>query len=255
VTKLSRGSPLVLTPHGSTAALRSRGKMMGDKQDAKRASERGSFAYIACLCMTPCLCSCRPVRSCCCLRGAGPRNREQLSKGANFRRSPAVESEKVEGRWQQAAYCCRLVFLSLIVEWNKRRLDHLWSLLLLSLHSVLYNSFRNLPAPCVHHAAEKAAMNFQDVEDDDALLFVPRSVTVPEPQPQDVICGRGKSVAHPGNQRLAELIKERKEEYQKANRRDDKTRITYEIVQAMQHGPTPARYASSKYRVLTAATQ
>lgn len=75
----------------------------------------------------------------------------------------------------------------------------------------------------------------------DALLFVPRNATVSEPRPQDVICGRGKSVAHPGNQRLAEMIKARKEEYQKAKRRDDKTRITCEIVQAMRQGPMPAR--------------
>lgn len=90
-------------------------------------------------------------------------------------------------------------------------------------------------------------MNFQDeeeeeVDDHDALLFVPRNMPVPEPRPQDVICGRGKSVAQPGNQRLAALVRERKEEYQRASRRDDKTRITFEIVQAMRQGPSPARY-------------
>jgi len=82
----------------------------------------------------------------------------------------------------------------------------------------------------------------QGAANDDALLFVPRNVTVPEPRPQDVICGRGKSIAHPGNQRLAEMIRARKGEYQKAKRRDDKTLITYEIVQAMRQGHTAARF-------------
>jgi len=79
---------------------------------------------------------------------------------------------------------------------------------------------------------------------DDALLFVPRHSTITEPLPEDVICGRGKSIAHPGNQLLATLIKARKEEYQKALRRDDKTRITFEIVQSMRQGPNPARCAA-----------
>ena len=62
------------------------------------------------------------------------------------------------------------------------------------------------------------------------------------PAPTDVICGRGKmTVAHPGNRRFRELVMQRKDEYQKALRRDDKTRITFELVQSLRHGPEGGR--------------
>lgn len=62
------------------------------------------------------------------------------------------------------------------------------------------------------------------------------------PAPSDVICGRGKmTVAHPGNRRFRVLVRERKNDYQKATRRDDKTRITQELVQSLRNGPEGGR--------------
>jgi hypothetical protein len=60
-------------------------------------------------------------------------------------------------------------------------------------------------------------------------------------QPMDIVCGRGSRVAHPGNQRFRKIILERKQEYQKAQRRDEKTRITHEIVEILRSGPEPSR--------------
>jgi hypothetical protein len=61
------------------------------------------------------------------------------------------------------------------------------------------------------------------------------------PAVSDVICGRGKSVSHPGNKRFRRLILAQKEAYQKATRRDDKTRITFEIVEQLRRGSDPSR--------------
>lgn len=46
--------------------------------------------------------------------------------------------------------------------------------------------------------------------------------------------GRGKSIAHKGNAKFRQLINERKDEYQAARRREDKTRLTMEIVQELR---------------------
>jgi hypothetical protein len=46
----------------------------------------------------------------------------------------------------------------------------------------------------------------------------------------DILCGRGKSIAHRGNARFRELIDAKKDVYQAARRREDKTRLTCEIV-------------------------
>lgn len=54
------------------------------------------------------------------------------------------------------------------------------------------------------------------------------------PEPDDIICGRGKSIAHRGNARFRELINAKKDEYQAARRREDKTRLTMEIVQELR---------------------
>lgn len=57
------------------------------------------------------------------------------------------------------------------------------------------------------------------------------------PSPEDVICGRGKMTSsHPGNRRFRELVLEKKQAYQRARRRDDKTRITSELVQTLREG-------------------
>ena len=50
------------------------------------------------------------------------------------------------------------------------------------------------------------------------------------------------TVAHPGNRRFRQLIMEKKDEYQKAIRRDDKTRITLELVQSLRNGPDGGRF-------------
>ena len=63
-----------------------------------------------------------------------------------------------------------------------------------------------------------------------------------KPGPTDVICGRGKmTFAHPGNRRFKTLVMEKKDQYQKATRRDDKTRITHELVQNLRNGPEGGR--------------
>jgi hypothetical protein len=59
---------------------------------------------------------------------------------------------------------------------------------------------------------------------------------IPTPDSMDVICGRGKSISHPGNQRFRRMILAKKEAYQKARRRDEKTRITFEIVVELRQG-------------------
>jgi hypothetical protein len=57
------------------------------------------------------------------------------------------------------------------------------------------------------------------------------------PAPTDVICGRGKmTVAHPGNRRFRQLVMAQKNAYQKAKRRDDKSRITFDLVHQLRTG-------------------
>jgi len=58
---------------------------------------------------------------------------------------------------------------------------------------------------------------------------------VPEPMPTDVICGRGKMTAsHPANRRFRELVDSHKASYQNSKRRDEKTRITCELVDKLR---------------------
>lgn len=62
------------------------------------------------------------------------------------------------------------------------------------------------------------------------------------PAPNDIVCGRGKmTVAHAGNRRFRKLVMARKDDYQKARRRDHKTRITLELVQQLRSGPDGGR--------------
>lgn len=63
-----------------------------------------------------------------------------------------------------------------------------------------------------------------------------------EPLPSDILCGRGKSIQHPGNDRMRDLVMEKKNEYQDAKRRDEKTAITNDIVAQLLGGPTPVRF-------------
>jgi len=62
-----------------------------------------------------------------------------------------------------------------------------------------------------------------------------RGEGVDEPLPTDVICGRGKMTAsHPANRRFRELVDSRKAAYQNSKRRDEKTRITCELVDKLR---------------------
>ncbi len=63
-----------------------------------------------------------------------------------------------------------------------------------------------------------------------------------QPSEHDIVCGRGKSIcAHPGNQKFRRMILARREEYQSTVKRDDKARITAQVVQALCNGPFPSR--------------
>lgn len=85
-------------------------------------------------------------------------------------------------------------------------------------------------------------------EDEMHLSLLPAisdsSKAVSAPEDHDVICGRGKSVTHPGNQKFRRMVLARKEEYQQAKRRDEKTRIAYDIVEEIRQGPESSRYVS-----------
>ncbi len=64
---------------------------------------------------------------------------------------------------------------------------------------------------------------------------VARGQGVKEPLPTDVICGRGKMTAsHPANRRFRELVDSHKAAYQNSKRRDEKTRITCELVDKLR---------------------
>lgn len=62
------------------------------------------------------------------------------------------------------------------------------------------------------------------------------------PAPMDVICGRGKNIAHPGNRRFHLLVSSKKQAYQHAKRREEKTNITTEILQQLRSGPEASRF-------------
>lgn len=84
--------------------------------------------------------------------------------------------------------------------------------------------------------AEGSDESEDDDDDDDCNDFsaeaTKSSPGISTPASHDIICGRGKMTSsHPGNRRFRELVLERKQAYQRARRRDDKTRITFELVQ------------------------
>lgn len=70
-----------------------------------------------------------------------------------------------------------------------------------------------------------------------AMVPSSTSLGIATPAPVDVICGRGKMTSsHPGNRRFRELVLEKKQAYQRARRRDEKTQITFELVQTLREG-------------------
>lgn len=70
----------------------------------------------------------------------------------------------------------------------------------------------------------------------------PRGEVVHEPKPMDIICGRGSRITHPGNKRFRQIVLEQKELYQKAIKREDKTKITLDIVHRLMSFEEPSRY-------------
>jgi hypothetical protein len=58
---------------------------------------------------------------------------------------------------------------------------------------------------------------------------------IKEPNANDIVCGRGRSsIEHPANLRFRNLINQHKERYQMAKRRDEKTKITGELVDSLR---------------------
>ena len=84
-------------------------------------------------------------------------------------------------------------------------------------------------------------------EDNDVIALVGNEGAdgrhiVETPAEMDIICGRGKNIlTHPGNQRFRNLILARRDEYQRAEKRDTKSRITEEIANVLREGPEPSR--------------
>jgi hypothetical protein len=78
--------------------------------------------------------------------------------------------------------------------------------------------------------------------EDELNQALPASLTL---EPFDVILGRGRThLHHPGNMRMKTLVRAAKPRYKKAvTTRNEKTRITQEIVQAIQtSGDQPGRF-------------
>lgn len=82
----------------------------------------------------------------------------------------------------------------------------------------------------------------------------PRGEIVHEPRPMDVICGRGSRITHPGNQRFRKLVAENKSTYQRATRREDKTKITLDIVQKLMRCEDPSRYVCFSRKLESCST-
>ncbi|KAG7344339.1 hypothetical protein IV203_022347 [Nitzschia inconspicua] len=61
---------------------------------------------------------------------------------------------------------------------------------------------------------------------------------IKEPKSSDILCGRGRSTSdHPANVLFRELVNGNKDAYQKAKRRDEKTKITCDLVDRLRrHG-------------------
>ena len=92
--------------------------------------------------------------------------------------------------------------------------------------------------------SSRGAVDESDEDDLDISLLpsiIDPSKAVSAPDVNDVICGRGKSVTHPGNLKFRHLVQARKEEYKLAKRRDEKTRIAFEIVEALRNGAEASR--------------
>ena len=68
-----------------------------------------------------------------------------------------------------------------------------------------------------------------------------RGERIEKPRPMDIICGRGSRITHPGNKRFRQIVLEHRDAYQRSTRREEKTRITLDIVQRLVGGSEPSR--------------
>jgi hypothetical protein len=81
-----------------------------------------------------------------------------------------------------------------------------------------------------------------DEETASAIMQFDPSKGIKEPSAMDILCGRGRTTSsHPANRRFRELVNRHKDAYQRAKRRDDKTKITYELVELLR---SEGRYVS-----------
>jgi hypothetical protein len=84
--------------------------------------------------------------------------------------------------------------------------------------------------------------NDDDDEDDDTIQEQQQqqqfdvTLGIKEPNPTDILCGRGRSTStnHPANKRFRELVDQHKQAYQHAKRREEKSKITYELVDLLR---------------------
>jgi hypothetical protein len=100
-----------------------------------------------------------------------------------------------------------------------------------------------------HHKMRSNCDDIDDEEDDEeqstfsvaavdgsgGMIQFDPAQGIREPNANDVVCGRGRSsIEHPANQRFRDLINQHKDMYQKAKRRDEKTKITCELVDRLR---------------------
>lgn len=73
-------------------------------------------------------------------------------------------------------------------------------------------------------------------------------------RPYDVVCGRDKLAhMHPGNKRYKQLIHSYRSHYQAATKRDDKTAITWEVINTVQTNGGRFMMLDPVYNVLVEA--
>jgi hypothetical protein len=104
----------------------------------------------------------------------------------------------------------------------------------------------NVSAISLKGMSDQAADEDSDDDEYELNLSLLPSVADPSnavsaPEDNDVICGRGKSVNHPGNLKFRRMVLARKDEYKQAKKRDEKTRIACEIVEGLRNGSNASR--------------
>jgi len=100
------------------------------------------------------------------------------------------------------------------------------------------NSNNRHPYPDQYHNANLVINSNSDPNNHNNrhLFKFNTSEGVKEPLPTDVICGRGKMTAsHPANRRFRQLVDSHKVVYQNSKRRDEKTRVTCDLVDKLRN--------------------